>query len=107
MSATFNLVLGSAGFALSVGTILFLFAEQLGLSAVVAGTQAGTQGILATRVQALEDKTIDMYFDSGSSINPLYPRVGAYFQFKRDVIINNGSGTDKIILKPQNFIFFI
>jgi hypothetical protein len=96
-----GLVLGSAGFAVSIGTALALFAEQLGLSAVVAGTQAGSQGILATRVKALEDKTIDMYFDSGSTINPLLPRIGAYFQFKRDVIINNGSGTDKIILKPE------
>jgi hypothetical protein len=83
-----GLVLGSAGLAVSIGTALALFAEQLGLSAVVAGTQAGGQGILATRVSALENKTNEMVY-TGTSTNPLL-NLGAKFIFYKPIVVNSG-----------------
>lgn len=104
-----SLVLSSVGFALSIGAILSLYAEQLGMGAVVAGTEAaatGGQSLLATRVKALENKTIDMYYDEGTSLNPMYPRSDAYFQFKREVKVSNMFGSNTILLDPDNESLF-
>jgi len=90
-------VLGGAGFAVSIGTALALFAEQLGLSGVVAGTQAGGQGILATRVQLLEKKTNQMEYFEGDLTNPLQPNFGAKFTFYRPIAINSGLGTSVLL----------
>jgi hypothetical protein len=92
-----GLVLGSAGLAVSIGTALALFAEQLGLSAVVAGTQAGGQGILATRVSALEEKTNQMQYYEGSITNPLQLNFGAQFRFFKPVAIMAGLGTTVLL----------
>jgi len=92
-----GLVLGGAGFAISIGTALALFAEQLGLTGVVAGTQAGSQTTLAIRVQALEEKTNQMEYLPGSLTNPLQPNLGARFIFYKPIAINSGLGTSVVL----------
>jgi hypothetical protein len=92
-----GLVLGGAGLAISIGTCLALFAEQLGLTGVVAGTQAGGQTTLAIRVKVLEDKTNQMEYFPGSLTNPLQPNFGAQFVFYKPIAINSGLGTSVIL----------